>query len=38
MKTGECYYLDENGSLWLAVSYQDESGVVTTTSFKVPID
>jgi hypothetical protein len=29
-KTGECYFLDQNGSLWLAVSYVDEEGVVTT--------
>jgi hypothetical protein len=29
-KTGECYYLDDDGSLWLAISYVDFEGVVTT--------
>jgi hypothetical protein len=29
-KTGECYYRDEDGSLWLAVSYVDEKNFVTT--------
>lgn len=31
MKTGECYYRDENGSLWLAESYCDNDGTVWTT-------
>ena len=31
MKTGECYFLDEQGNLWIAESFQDEFGVVTTT-------
>ena len=29
-KTGECYYRDENGALWLAESFVDKKGVVTT--------
>lgn len=32
MKTGECYYFDEDGNLCLAISYCDENGHVTTTS------
>jgi hypothetical protein len=32
MKTGECYYLDEDGNLCLATSYCDENGHVTTSS------
>ncbi len=36
MKTGECYYLDDAGQLWLACSYCDENGVVTTV--QVPVE
>lgn len=35
MKTGECYYRDENNILWLAVSYIDDEGVVTTVLVEV---
>jgi len=30
IKTGECYYKDEFGQLWLAISYVDENEKVTT--------
>lgn len=30
MKTGECYFRDADGSLWLAESFVDANGVVTT--------
>ncbi len=30
MKTGECYFLDDEDNLWLAESYQDDAGEVTT--------
>lgn len=36
IKTGECYYRDENDKLWLAESYIDEGGFVTTQSVEVP--
>lgn len=29
-KTGECYFRDEEGQLWLAESFVDENGVTTT--------
>jgi len=29
-KTGECYFIDDNGCLWLATSYIDDNGNVTT--------
>jgi hypothetical protein len=29
-KTGECYYRDEAGVLWLAESFVDEKGMVTS--------
>jgi hypothetical protein len=29
-KTGQCYYLDENEQLCIAISYIDENGFVTT--------
>lgn len=35
MKTGECYYRDENKILWLAMSYCDEFGVVTTVAVQI---
>ena len=36
VKTGECYFIEElDSSLWVAVSYQDETGVVWTESSKV---
>jgi len=34
-KTGECYYRDDNGYLWLAESYMDDDGVVTTQSIQI---
>lgn len=30
-KTGECYFRDEAGALWLAESFTDELGESTTT-------
>jgi hypothetical protein len=30
MKTGECFYYDDFGNLWLAISYCSEAGEVTT--------
>ena len=30
IKTGECFFRDEDGLIWLAESFQDEDGVVTT--------
>ena len=30
MKTGEVYFRDEDGALWLCESFVDENGVVTT--------
>lgn len=35
METGQVYYRDEDGQLWLAVSYVDEAGVVTTQDTSV---
>lgn len=35
VKNGECYYRDPDGSLWLAQSYIDENGEVTTQSLFV---
>ena len=29
-KTGECYYRDDEGQLWLAESFVDAKGVTTT--------
>lgn len=29
-KTGECYYRYDSGALWLAESWVDDNGVVTT--------
>lgn len=37
-KTGECYWRDEFGALWLAESFVDEAGAVTTTQTKVEAD
>jgi hypothetical protein len=34
-KTGECYYLDDDGSLWLAVSYVNDDGSVMTQSILI---
>jgi hypothetical protein len=36
MATGSVYYRDEDGLLWLAVSYEDEDGVVTTQATAIP--
>lgn len=30
VKTGECYFRDELGNLWIAESFVDGAGVVTT--------
>lgn len=30
MKTGECYFLNENDDLWIAESFVDEHGVTYT--------
>ncbi|MFZ4807480.1 MAG: hypothetical protein ACOYLQ_09505 [Hyphomicrobiaceae bacterium] len=30
IKTGECFWVDEEGRLWRADSYRDGAGVVTT--------
>lgn len=30
VKTGECFFRDEDGSLWLAESFADADGNVTT--------
>lgn len=30
IKTGECYFRDEQGNLVLAESFQDGAGVITT--------
>ena len=30
VKTGECYWRDADGALWLAESFQDKFGNVTT--------
>lgn len=39
MKTGECYYIEESdGSLWIGVSFQDESGLVWTETSKIEIE
>jgi len=35
VKTGECYSRDEDGNLWIAESYVDQNGQVTTQSMKV---
>ena len=34
-KTGECYFRDENGDLWLAESFCDKLGVITTVSTQI---
>ena len=34
-KTGECYWRDERGGLWLAESFVDEAGVVTTQDVEI---
>lgn len=30
VKTGECYYRDDEGQLWLAESFVDADGVTST--------
>lgn len=35
MKTGECYFRDEFGVLWLCESFEDENGVVYSTRSEV---
>lgn len=34
-KTGECYFRDDEGVLWLCESWVDVVGVVSTTQTKV---
>ena len=36
VKTGEVYWVDDAGVRWLAESFEDENGVVTTTQTEVP--
>jgi hypothetical protein len=35
MKTGEVYFRDEDGTLWLCESFVDEAGVVTTKQTRI---
>ena len=35
METGRCYYRDEEGLLWVAISYCDETGTVTTIDVSI---
>jgi hypothetical protein len=35
VKTGECYFKDEAGQLWLAISYQYENGLVETVQIEI---
>lgn len=35
MKTGEVFWRDEEGILWLCESFEDENGVVTTQTTRV---
>lgn len=35
MKTGEVFWRDEEGQLWLCESFQDEAGVATTKATRV---
>lgn len=35
VKTGECYFRDEAGALWLAESFTDADGKVTTQQVEV---
>lgn len=34
-KTGECYWRDDAGQLWLAESFVDEHGTVETLNHKI---
>lgn len=34
-KTGECFFREEDGSLWVAESFVDAKGNVVTQSMKV---
>ena len=34
-KTGQCYFREADGSLWLAEAFQDNKGVVSTQSMLV---
>lgn len=34
-KTGECYFRDDEGNLWIAESFCDKLGVVTTVSTQI---
>jgi hypothetical protein len=36
-KTGQVFFLDENEDLFLAESFEDENGNVTTTHTKIEI-
>ena len=35
VKTGECFFRDESGALWLAESFISEDGTVTTQQIEV---
>ena len=37
MKTGKIFFRDENDELYLAESFEDENGNVTTTHTKIEI-
>lgn len=37
-KTGECYFRDDEGNLWIAESFCDKLGVVTTVSTQIQED
>ena len=34
-KTGQCYFRDEAGALWLAESFVDAKGCVTTQQIEI---
>lgn len=35
VKTGECYFRDEAGDLYLSESFEDENGVVDSENHKI---
>lgn len=34
-KTGECFFRDEEGALWLSESFEDENGIVESVNRKI---
>jgi hypothetical protein len=34
-QTGEVFFTDDDGTIWIAVSYADDDGVVTTQAWPV---